>query len=372
MDNSIELEKAENVSNLNKVRKLSKKGYELLKSNNYESAKKVFLEGLDVQEDNSYILVGLGETYRKQKQFSKSIEYYEKVLENDSKNKYALLGIGDSFRGLKKRKKALEVWLKYLELYPNDASISTRVGDIYRNFEDYENSIKFYNKALEVEPNYKFTLMGLGDIYYKTKEYDKALPYFEKLVKQNDGLINILTMIGNIYRKKSDFSKALEYFEKAYKVDNLNPFAIFGLADSLRGLKRYEESINYWLQFENLGQKDSKVLTRIGDCYLNIGMIDKAYDYYSKVSEQKWNKFSLYGLARIDKTKGKYGDAIKKYKKILEVEPDDERTIVLMYRTYVSLDEKEKAVEFLKEKGREDIMRNEDFVSTDKEMVTDD
>ena len=46
------------------VLKLSKHGKKLMKQRRYHDAESVFLEALDIEPENSYILVGLGDLYR--------------------------------------------------------------------------------------------------------------------------------------------------------------------------------------------------------------------------------------------------------------------------------------------------------------------
>ena len=65
----------------NKISDLSKKGYQLIKENDIQGAKKAFNEILEIEENNNYALVGLGDTERKLNRFNDAISYYKKCLE---------------------------------------------------------------------------------------------------------------------------------------------------------------------------------------------------------------------------------------------------------------------------------------------------
>ena len=65
----------------NKISDLSKKGYQLIKENDIQGAKKAFNEILEIEENNNYALVGLGDTERKLNHFNDAITYYKKCLE---------------------------------------------------------------------------------------------------------------------------------------------------------------------------------------------------------------------------------------------------------------------------------------------------
>jgi len=54
----------------NEIAELSKKGYVLIKANKIEEAREAFKSILDIEENNNYALVGLGDAERKQNRFS--------------------------------------------------------------------------------------------------------------------------------------------------------------------------------------------------------------------------------------------------------------------------------------------------------------
>ena len=60
------------------------------------------LEALGIDNENSYVLVGLGDLHRETGKYHKAIGFYEKTLEIDTLNMFALRGwempIGDSAR----------------------------------------------------------------------------------------------------------------------------------------------------------------------------------------------------------------------------------------------------------------------------------
>ena len=58
----------------NEIAELSKKGYVLIKANKIEEAREAFKSILDIEENNNYALVGLGDAERKQNHFSEAIQ----------------------------------------------------------------------------------------------------------------------------------------------------------------------------------------------------------------------------------------------------------------------------------------------------------
>ena len=58
-----------------KITELSKKGYQLLKEDKIEEATQAFESILELEKNNNYALVGLGDTERKKNNLKKAIEY---------------------------------------------------------------------------------------------------------------------------------------------------------------------------------------------------------------------------------------------------------------------------------------------------------
>ena len=82
------------------VIELSKKGSRLFRSGQYEEAKEAYLKALEVDQNNTYVLSGLGDVYRKLCRFEESGKYYDLVLKIDKTNVFALRVAGDARRAM--------------------------------------------------------------------------------------------------------------------------------------------------------------------------------------------------------------------------------------------------------------------------------
>lgn len=187
------------------VLRLSKLGRNYLRKQRFHEAEKIFLEALELDEKNPYILVGLGDTTRELKKYEDSISYYERVLEFDSVNVFALRGIGDSYRGILQHKRAIPYWMRYLECNKDDIYVMVRLAESFNKTGNFEKAEDFYLRALKVNSQDKYALLGLGSLYYKVEDDEKALEYFDKLLSLDAGYVAVLTMDGNIYRRRQQY-----------------------------------------------------------------------------------------------------------------------------------------------------------------------
>ena len=227
------------------ISELSKKGYVYLKDNRIDEAIESFKQILEIEDNNNYALVGLGDSERKQNHFKEAIEYYTKCLSFHPGNNYALFGLADCYKALNQYHKAITIWEQYLVHDDRNITVLTRVADAYRKIRDFKKSKQLYLQVLDMEENNAYALIGLGHLHYDFKEYKDALFYWTRMLEVNPQNVDIrvLTSIGNCHRKLKTFDKGLTYFERALEMDPKTFYARFGLADCYLGLNQQFRSV---------------------------------------------------------------------------------------------------------------------------------
>lgn len=244
---------------LNKISDLSKKGYQLLKEDDIDGAKEAFSAILEIDSDNNYALVGLGDTERKQNHFNDASAYYKKCLDVHPDNNYALFGLADCYKALNQYSKAITIWKQYLTHDENNITVISRVADAYRKIHDFKKSKELYLKVLDMEEDNPYALIGLGHLNYDFKEYRDALYYWTRIyeINQDNVDIRVITAIGNCHRKLKSFQEGTRYFEMALEKEPKNFYALFGLADCYRGMNQQYKSVEYWnkiLEMDQIGR----------------------------------------------------------------------------------------------------------------------
>ena len=120
-----------------------------LKTNDFENAESLFLELIDIPNDNPEYHFYLGETYREQKKVGNSITSYKNATATDSTHLRSLFQLGKYYVGQREKDSALTFIDRGLTFYENDVAL--------------------------------INLKALA--YYNNDEYAKASPYFERLVE---------------------------------------------------------------------------------------------------------------------------------------------------------------------------------------------
>lgn len=306
---------------------LSKKGNRLLRSRDYQAAEQVLLEAFELEPNNAYILVGLGDLYREQKKYGKAIGYYEKILNIDDKNVFALRGAGDAHRGKNQHDEAISYWKRYLECNEDDVQVMTRVGDSYKKIKNYDESEKYYCQALEGNGEDKYALLGVGSLFYKIEKDDKALLYLERLLTLDDRYVAVLTMVGNIYRRRQQYEKAIDYYAKAVEQEPGNTFALYGLGDCNRWMKNYDEVVRWWSMILEKEPRNQVMHSRVGDACINTGQLDKALEHYKASLGIRFDPYACLGMSKIYRDQHKYKEAVGCCQKVLDQMPNNPRAL---------------------------------------------
>nr|MBF0221146.1 divalent cation tolerance protein CutA [Desulfobulbaceae bacterium] len=327
------------------VLRLSKLGRNYLRKRRFHEAENVFLEALELDSKNAYILVGLGDTTRELKKYEGSISYYEKVLEFDSVNVFALRGIGDAYRGILQHKKAIPYWLRYLECNKDDIYVMVRLAESFNKTGNFEKAEAFYLKALAVNPEDKYALLGLGSLYYKIEDDEKALQLFEKLLGLDGGYVAVLTMVGNIYRRRKEYETAAEYYEKATSIEEWNTFALYGLGDSHRGLGNLEKAVFWWSKILHNEPNNQDLLTRVGDAMMNMDRSAESLEHYMRSLQVGFDLYALLGMSRLHRNHGDWLDAERCCLEILEKVPAHQRSLTELIEIYKGMGNKDKVNE---------------------------
>jgi len=324
---------------------LSRQGSEFLKKRNWKEAENSFLEALAIDNENSYVLVGLGDLHRETGKYHKAIGFYEKTLEIDPLNMFALRGIGDAYRGLGQAGKAITFWQRYLQQNHDDIHVLTRLADSYVKIGNFSESESLYLKALSLDGTDKYALRGIGNLYYKLADHDKALSYFEKFIELDDTYIAVLTMAGNIYRRRKQYDKAVYFYEKALKQEPWNIFALYGMGDSQRGLQNYENSVVYWLKILEKEPHNQNLHSRVGDAMVLLGRLDDALEHYQQSMNIGYDQFALLGMAKAYRLKNDFAQAEKCCQQLLEKNAEEPRALQEALALYEEMGDKQKAEE---------------------------
>jgi tetratricopeptide (TPR) repeat protein len=298
----------------------------------YAQATKRYTEALEKDPQNTNAYYGLGRVYEDLGDYNKAVNLYKEIVRIRPK---AYGGYDSLARVYAKQAKYDEAVLFYNKAIEEDNLIVcyyTDLGLLYKKLGKSQDAEKNLLAVVKIEPYNYVGYYNLARYYYEIgklvlarQNIDKALslvmnPFdkikylqlegfimimqedhlqaeaiFRKQLKEQGADPVILAGLGHIAYAKNDYQSAKKYFEEAVKQpgkDSLDTgpasdraMAFLGLGWVNASEHKYKEAI---VCYENTLKEqplNTLALISMGDAYRQLGDLNKAEEYFRKVSE---------------------------------------------------------------------------------------
>lgn len=268
-----------------------------------KTAKEYNTEGISLQDSEKY---------------TEALAAFKKAIAKDPNYKEALYNAGWTSNELKKYSEALTYLQKAKALWPNEAKVYLELGYAYENTSKKTEAIESYNKCLQIDDEYALAYKYLGILYYDNDDYKKSLENLDKYL----GL-------------KPDSDDDDVYYRKAVSENDLGQYT-----DALVSIKKSNE----------LKPNNVKFLNELGYTYYMLKDTDNSLKYYDKaISLDAKSVIAMNGRAGVyRKLKSDPAEAIKIYKKTLDINPKNLAANYWIGWCYNELEKYNDAVPYLK------------------------
>ncbi len=233
----------------NKLYKTAQKQMASLYAVQEKSGKAIqILNDLYKKDNDVELLIQVGDIYRSDEEYKKSVEIYNKAAQKwkgdvPDNYWYLLYARGMSHERLKNFKKSEVDLEKALEYRPDHPYILNYLGyslaDQGRRLED---SLKMIEKAVEILPNDGHIADSLGWVLYRMERYEEALPHLENAIELlpydpivNDHLGDAYWRAGRKTEARFQWQRAVNYSDDSVEDQEVKAIALeklqFGLSD---------------------------------------------------------------------------------------------------------------------------------------------
>lgn len=319
----------------------------------YEETKDLAAQTNDLV-DLAHCLVQIGQIYREKNEFDKGFKILREALEvaaeSEDKNvemraanalgrSYSYLGKFDSsniyLHKALEIQKTLDNQRLVAELYVNISNNNGRAGQVDLEISNLLKAQEIMRELNDL-PGISLTFRNIAVSHFFSGAYPKALENLHKVLetvegtKYDDEIIINLDYLGEVYMTIEDYENAQLYWEKA-NGNKKNPDFSFKKGWVLFLIKDYENALQAFLETEKLKEESGQFIG--GDLYWNIGNIyeqlsnnEAAQLNYTRAvelsqnSEQYFTRTkSLYGLGKINESKGRPNEARSNFKETFEI-----------------------------------------------------
>lgn len=311
------------------------------RNNKFEEAKADYESAMELNPENPYAYNNLGYLYQKIKKFEEAIPYYQQAIEKGKERRDPRFynNLADCYIGLENNEMALKCYDDGIELLAYESSLYYNKAKLLKKIKLYNEAIEVYKKGMELEDaDLEDYYDEISDTYKMMEEYDNSLCWAKKVIEVNSNSKYGYKNIGDIYNEIEDYKSAVKYFKLQIKVDNNSAINYLLLAEAYNELsKNILARMNFKTaleKFQKVKNKTAHEYCNIGACYNGLKETSEAFKNLEKsinievcrYCDYKGCYEGYYEFGRAFELEKKYEEALKYYKKALELNEDDKTT----------------------------------------------
>ena len=305
----------------------------------YREASEYYGQYIKLAETSEKALIRYVTVLYFNKEFSKVVEYVDRVLMQDSSNPVMLRLKGYSAYELDQNQEGLDAMQKFFEV----RSVADTSKVIATDYEYYgkllartgNDSLAIINlvKAMEMDTALKGLLEDIAKLYEKQKKYPEAIQYFEELIQAKNENVSsliyfsmgkdLLLMADNV-KGTPDSLLRLAYLEKANltfsKVVEISPGSYLGYQWRARALAGLDPETTQGLDKADY-EKTLSLLESKNDTKRYATELIEAYRYLGYYYYLKYDEIKKSGNSSA-KEQAK-SDSMSYWQKILEIDPSN-------------------------------------------------
>ena len=224
------------------------------------------------------------EYYREKEYLELAIKDYKRVVsgryEADAYNNMA-----SAYSDMGQYNLAIDAIEKAIEIRPGHHTYMMNRANKLANIGENKKALKQYNAVIDIMPEDAHAYYNRGYLYFKMNQYENALEDYEmveKMTNERDLLKKLFFYRSKIFLERGDDLEAYLDLSKALEIDVEDHLAYKNRSLALMGLGRYEDAVSDLSKALDIAPYYIELYTVIGDCYLEIGDLDKAIISYEK------------------------------------------------------------------------------------------
>lgn len=150
--------------------------------------------------------------------------------------------------------------------------------------EKYEEAERLFIQALTIQPNALDIQAQLAKLYLTTERETKAEALYRELIAKRDD-VTFYSNLGLAYYRQGKFVEACQAYQEALNRDPQTPERSAALGRACIAAQRFEDAAPLLEKATQRLARDTALLSLLADCYLQLGMKDKAEDAYRRINK---------------------------------------------------------------------------------------
>jgi len=227
--------------------------------------------------------VRLANIFRKKREFSPAIHYYQKAVASDPENFYYYKQLAFCFDKINIPVGAIYSYQTAIMLNPHDASLFIQLTNIFNTERIFADAIVTCNQGLKLHHQNHQLLKLKSYALYLNRDFDSSITGFNQLLEIGDTSFFNLKYRGLACFEKKQFVNAIRDLLYAYEINKNDPELCFYLGSALSRSNQNKEGIDYLNRSLKLLSPSpnelSNIYSEMANAYLNQKKYDQSLEY---------------------------------------------------------------------------------------------
>jgi len=355
----------------------------LYKMKRYMQAIDYYEQLREQRDDDTALLLKLGICYVIVRKMEEASQLFDQVVQLDEKNISNLETIADSYFDHGAYREAISYYNRIVNLDYDHYKAFYHCGLAHKQLEEYNIALIKLQAALELKPQEVPLMFIIGEAFVKVGKFDEAVELFEQILTVTDNDARIYEQLTQLMYQLGRHSEALRYLKRLEDFQSLSTELIFLRADSLYHMdqlvsaelilkellnsepehlpskkllgrilvdqKRFDEALHFFEQFNRVHRRDPEVPLMMGQVYFKQGNLNAAMEEFEKVLVyDETNEHAMEGLGECYLVKGDKQRALKQFKTLSEINPENIPCLIRIAEQLFDLDAYGEAYEYVK------------------------
>lgn len=316
--------------------------YKNMHEGNYFEAIKAYEEVLSLYPDEKKALTNLGGIYRNIEEWDLSLDYFNKIIENQAQSEITLLNFIEIYKAKGWYERALDIFEDNKEIFPEQEDYHGIRARIYLAQGHLSSAAYEANLAVSFNPKNYMLVLLMGQTEQIKHNFKKAKVYYSQLINHPDpfyemdgryslGCLNLLE--GKISKSQEEYQNGLESSNR----ENMHYWEftfVESMAYLLLRMRRYDEALSHVVRMKKLAAEVNLIQFQIISMHY-LGLIqllkgDKtsaentAYEMIQKIEQSGYMKLMrhchhLRGTIALEEQR--YSAALSEFKQAYETLP---------------------------------------------------
>ena len=304
----------------------------------YQDAEKCYEKVVRLFPDMGSAHFNRGIAFHSMRDYENAVRSYEKTLEIRPEYGLVYVEMGGALYALGRHELALDSYKQAIALNAEDASVYFKLGLVYSGLRQHKEAENSFRKAIALRADYIDPYVRLGVILQHNGRHKDAQALYEECLNINPDCSEVHNNLGLVYKDMGCFREAFQCFKRAVGSRHDYADAYSNLGNTLQLLGRQQEAISALRTAVRLKPDSGVFEYNLGVQLEKTGDLAAARVSYSQVLNLVPEDVrGLASLARVCTCQLDFDEAIKFYKKAIEVDSQFVDGYVALGKIYTDL-----------------------------------